>query len=413
VTSPAAFDNGEHAYGPRPGVLPGAPPAWRDGLLALADGSVFEGEVLGFDPEETAGGPARPAVPAAGEVVFNTVMTGYQEVLTDPSYAGQMIAFTYPHIGNYGVAPADDESRRPFCRGLIVRELTGRPSNWRAVEPLAGFLGRHGLKALAGVDTRRLTRRLRDHGALPGAFGPVDGRPGSLDEAALLAAALSEPPTDGRDLVAEVTCSNPYRYGDGPFEVVAYDFGIKRNILRNLAQVATVTVVPASTPAEQVLERRPDGVFLSNGPGDPAAVSGAIETVRALLGQVPVFGICLGHQFLALALGASTYKLPFGHHGGNHPVRRLATGTVEITSQNHNYAVVPGTFEASVETSHVNLNDGVIEGFVCRDVPAFSVQYHPEAGPGPHDARYLFGEFVELMRRCGAAAGAGGGVRPQ
>ena len=281
-------------------------------------------------------------MPAAGEVVFNTVMTGYQEVLTDPSYAGQMIAFTYPHIGNYGVAPDDDESRRPFCRGLIVRELTGTPSNWRAVEPLAAFLGRHQLKAVSGVDTRRLTRRLRDAGALPGAFGPVDGRPGSLDEAGLRAAALAEPATDGRDLVAEVTCSRPYRYGEGPFDVVAYDFGIKRNILRNLAQVATVTVVPASTPAEEVLRRRPDGVFLSNGPGDPAAVTGATETVRALLGQVPVFGICLGHQILALALGASTYKLPFGHHGGNHPVRRLATGAVEITSQNHNYAVVPG-----------------------------------------------------------------------
>ena len=368
---------------------------WREGLLVLADGSVFEGEVLGFDLD---GG--RQISPAAGEVVFNTVMTGYQEVLTDPSYAGQMIAFTYPHIGNYGVAPDDDESRRPFCRGLIVRELTGRPSNWRAVEPLAGFLRRHGLKAAAGVDTRRLTRRLRDAGAVPGAFGPVDGQTGSLDERALVAAAQAEPPTDGRDLVAEVTCSGPYRYGDGPFNVVAYDFGIKRNILRHLAEVATVTVVPAATPAGQVLDLGPDGVFLSNGPGDPAAVSGATEAVRALLGEVPVFGICLGHQILAQALGASTYKLPFGHHGGNHPVRRLATGTVEITSQNHNYAVVPGTLGASVETSHINLNDGVIEGFVCRDVPAFAVQYHPEAGPGPHDARYLFGEFAELMGRC-------------
>ncbi len=374
--------------------------SWRDGLLALADGSVFEGEVLGFDLN----GSSPPAGPAGGEVVFNTVMTGYQEVLTDPSYAGQTIVFTYPHIGNYGVAPDDDESRRPFCRGLIVRELTARPSNWRAVEPLAGFLSRHGLKAMAGADTRRLTRQIRDAGAIPGVFGPVDGRPGSFDEAALLAAARVEPPTDGRDLVAEVTCSSPYRYGEGAFEVVAYDFGIKRNILRNLAEVASVTVVPASTPAAEVLDRRPDGVFLSNGPGDPAAVAGATETVRALLGEVPVFGICLGHQILAQALGASTYKLPFGHHGGNHPVRRLATGTVEITSQNHNYAVVPGTFEASVETSHVNLNDGVIEGFICRDVPAFSVQYHPEAGPGPHDARYLFGEFAELMRRCGTKA---------
>jgi carbamoyl-phosphate synthase small subunit len=336
-------------------------------------------------------------------------MTGYQEVLTDPSYAGQVIAFTYPHIGNYGVAPDDDESRKPFCRGVIVRELTGRPSNWRAAETLPGFLSRHGLAAIAGIDTRRLTRRIRDAGAMPGAFGPVDGEEGSFDEASLLAAARAEPPTEGRDLVSEVSCTSAYRYGDGPFEVVAYDFGIKRNILRNLAAVASVTVVPASTPAEEVLSLAPDGVFLSNGPGDPSGVGGATGAVRDLLGQVPVFGICLGHQILAQALGGSTYKLPFGHHGGNHPVRRLSTGTVEITSQNHNYAVAPGTFEGRAEVSHLNLNDGVIEGLVCKDVPAFSVQYHPEAGPGPHDARYLFAEFAALMRRYGpGGAGAGG-----
>ena len=360
-------------------------------------------------PGPASPGLAGPARPAAGEVVFNTVMTGYQEVLTDPSYAGQVIAFTYPHIGNYGVAPDDDESRKPFCRGVIVRELTGRPSNWRAAETLPGFLSRHGLAAIAGVDTRRLTRRIRDAGAMPGAFGPVDGEEGSFDEASLLAAARAEPPTEGRDLVSEVSCTSAYRYGDGPFEVVAYDFGIKRNILRNLAAVASVTVVPASTPAEEVLSLAPDGVFLSNGPGDPAGVEGATGAVRDLLGQVPVFGICLGHQILAQALGGSTYKLPFGHHGGNHPVRRLSTGTVEITSQNHNYAVAPGTFEGRAEVSHLNLNDGVIEGLVCKDVPAFSVQYHPEAGPGPHDARYLFAEFAALMRRYGpGGAGAGG-----
>lgn len=372
---------------------------WREGLLALADGSVFEGEVLDL----TASPGASPgAWPAAGEVVFNTVMTGYQEVITDPSYAGQVITFTYPHIGNYGVAPADDESRGPFCRGVVVRELTGRPSNWRAVETLAGFLARHRLRVMAGVDTRRLTRQLRDAGAMPGAFGPVDGGPGGLAEADLVARARSEPPTDGRDLAAEVSCERAYRYGSGPFEVVAYDFGVKRNILRNLARVASVTVVPAGTPVDEVLDREPDGVFLSNGPGDPAAVGYATAAVRGLLGQVPVFGICLGHQILAQSLGASTYKLPFGHHGGNHPVRRLATGAVEITSQNHNYAVVPGSFQEAVEVSHVNLNDGVIEGFACTDVPAFGVQYHPEAGPGPHDARYLFDEFAELMRRWGA-----------
>ena len=372
---------------------------WREGLLALSDGSVFEGSVLAV--------AGSPVAPATGEVVFNTVMTGYQEVLTDPSYAGQIIAFTYPHIGNYGVAPDDDESRRPFCRGLIVRELTGRPSSWRATETLPGFLARHGLAAIAGIDTRRLTRRLRDEGAMPGAFGPVDGGEGSFDEASLTAAARAEPPTEGRDLVSEVSCASAYRYGDGPFEVVAYDFGIKRNILRHLAHMATVTVVPAATPAEEVLSLRPHGVFLSNGPGDPSAVAGATDAVRDLLGKVPVFGICLGHQILAQALGGGTYKLRFGHHGGNHPVRRLSTGAVEITSQNHNYAVVPGTLDGHAEVSHLNLNDGVIEGFVCEDVPAFSVQYHPEAGPGPHDARYLFAEFADLMRRYGAG-GTGG-----
>jgi carbamoyl-phosphate synthase small subunit len=323
-------------------------------------------------------------------------------VLTDPSYAGQIIAFTYPHIGNYGVAPDDDESRRPFCRGVIVRELTGRPSSWRAVEDLASFLARSHLPVLAGVDTRRLTRQLRDSGSMPGAFGPVDGGPGSSDVGRLLGAARAEPGTEGKDLVAEVTCASPYRYGDGPFHVVAYDYGIKRNILRHLGATASVTVVPASTPADEALRMgpgggRPDGIFLSNGPGDPAAVKGAVATVAELLGQVPVFGICLGHQVLAQALGASTFKLPFGHHGGNHPVRRLATGAVEITSQNHNYAVAEGTFAHKVKVSHVNLNDGVIEGFEAPDLRAFSVQYHPEAGPGPHDARYLFKVFERLM----------------
>lgn len=373
---------------------------WRDGLLVLADGTAFEGEVLGSDVPSGRG--PQGAGPARGEVVFNTVMAGYQEVLTDPSYAGQVIAFTYPHIGNYGVAPEDYESRRPFCRGVIVREMTGRPSNWRALESLADFLRRHGLWAISGVDTRRLTRCLRDEGSMPGAFGPVDGGEGSFDQASLLEVARAEAPTNGRDLVREVTCSSAYTYGDGPYSVVAYDFGIKRNILRNLGAMAKVTVVPASTPAAEALAMAPDGIFLSNGPGDPVAVEGATETVRELLGKVPVFGICLGHQILAQALGAKTYKLPFGHHGGNHPVRRLASGTVEITSQNHNYAVAAGTLGEGLEITHVNLNDGVIEGFACRDVPAFSVQYHPEAGPGPHDGRYLFEEFADLMGRCGA-----------
>ncbi|MGH9074505.1 MAG: glutamine-hydrolyzing carbamoyl-phosphate synthase small subunit [Acidimicrobiales bacterium] len=368
----------------------------------LADGEVFEGEAVGAVP---------PGGIATGEVVFNTVMSGYQEVLTDPSYAGQIVAFTYPHIGNYGVAPADDESGRPHCRGVVVRDLARRPSNWRAAEDLDSFLVRHGVPGISGVDTRRLTRHVRAHGSLPGALGPVDG-PGAAAEAALLAAARDEPGTDGMDLVSTVTTPVPYRRGDGPYRVVAYDFGLKASQLAQLCAWATVDVVPASTPADVVLAggaaeagfagpgARPDGVFLSNGPGDPAALPWAVDAVKAILGEVPVFGICLGHQVLATALGGSTYKLPFGHHGGNHPVRRLSTGTVEITSQNHNYAVADGSLAASgssARVTHVNLNDGVIEGLAGVGLPAFGVQYHPEAGPGPHDARYLFEEFRRLM----------------
>jgi carbamoyl-phosphate synthase small subunit len=362
----------------------------QEALLVLNDGTVFEGEAVGWwDPEHPS--------PATGEVVFNTTLTGYQEVLTDPSYAGQIVCFTYPHIGNYGITPADDESRRAFCRGLIVREMVPRPSSWRAQRSLGEFLEEQRLPGLAGIDTRRLTRHIRDAGALPGAFGPVAG-PAALDESTLLAAARAEPGTDGVDLAAEVTTGAPYVVGDGPFRVVAYDFGIKRAILRRLGDVANVEVVPASTPAEQVLARHPDGVFLSNGPGDPAAVGYASDAIKQLLGEVPVFGICLGHQLMAKALGAGTFKLPFGHHGGNHPVRRLATNAVEITSQNHNYAVAEGEIDG-VEITHVNLNDGVVEGLACRHVPAFGVQYHPEAGPGPHDAAYLFEEFRELMEK--------------
>jgi carbamoyl-phosphate synthase small subunit len=351
-------------------------------LLVLADGTSFEGEWIGADV----------ARPASGEVVFNTVLSGYQEVISDPSYAGQIITFTYPHIGNYGVNDHDNESRRPFCRGVVVRELARRRSNWRATDDLDGFLRRHGVPGIAGVDTRRLTRHIREAGAMPGALAPLD----TVDETDIKTVAAAEPGTDGVDLVAGVTCDRPYVTGDGPKRVVAYDFGIKTTILRHLAEIATVEVVPASTPAADVLARRPDGVFLSNGPGDPAAVTDAIDAIGGLLGEVPIFGICLGHQLLGAALGGTTYKLPFGHHGGNHPVRRLATGRVEITSQNHNYAVAEGSI-AGADVTHVNLNDGVVEGLACRDVPAFSVQYHPEAGPGPHDARYLFGLFDELM----------------
>ena len=351
----------------------------------LADGEVFEGEALGSD-----------AGIATGEVVFNTVLTGYQEVITDPSYAGQIITFTYPHIGNYGVTALDDEAAKPFCRGVIVREMARRRSSWRSEGDLDSFLATHGVPGIGGIDTRRLTRHLRDAGALPGAFG-------TASESDLLAAAKAEPGTDGIDSVALVTCTEPFTVGHGPRRIVAYDYGIKTTMLRHLGELATVEVVPASTPAADVLARDPDGVFLSNGPGDPAAVGYAVDNIRALLGEVPVFGICLGHQLLGAALGAETYKLKFGHHGGNHPVRRIATGAVEITSQNHNYAVAEGSIPMA-DVTHVNLNDGVVEGIACRDVPAFSVQYHPEAGPGPHDARYLFDEFESLMRKVRGAA---------
>jgi carbamoyl-phosphate synthase small subunit len=359
-----------------------------DALLVLADGTTFEGESIGATP---------PGGLATGEAVFNTVLSGYQEVITDPSYAGQVIAFTYPHIGNYGVSPDDQESRRPHCRGVVVRELARRPSSWRAVDDLGTWLTRHGVPGIAGVDTRRLTRHIREAGAMPCAFGAVgSAADGGVDERALKEAATGEPGTDGIDLVATVTCEQPYTVGAGPLRVVAFDYGIKTTILRHLAQIATVEVVPASTTADEVLARHPDGVFLSNGPGDPAPVTYAVDAIRALLGRVPVFGICLGHQLLGMALGGEAYKLKFGHHGGNHPVRRLETNAVEITSQNHNYAVVEGSIEGA-DVTHVNLNDGVVEGLRCRDAPAFGVQYHPEAGPGPHDARYLFEQFRALM----------------
>ena len=352
----------------------------REALLVLADGTTFEGEAIGAEA---------PDGVATGEVVFNTALSGYQEIITDPSYAGQIITFTYPHIGNYGVAPGDDQAPRPHSRGVVVRDLARRHSNWRAVEDLDGFLHRHGLPGIAGVDTRRLTRHIRDLGALPGAFG-------TADEATLTAAAVGAPTTDGIDLVATVTTAEPYTFGDGPRRIVAYDFGIKQMILDHLGGIATVEVVPATTPAADVLARRPDGVFLSNGPGDPAAVAGAAESIRALIGEVPIFGICLGHQLLATALGGTTYKLPFGHHGGNHPVQRLDNGVVEITSQNHNYAVDVDGLDGVVVT-HRNLNDGVVEGVAAPGERAFSVQYHPEAGPGPHDAAYLFDLFAQLV----------------
>ncbi len=369
----------------------------RDALLVLSDGTVFEGEAMGAEPASGI---------ATGEVVFNTVLSGYQEVLSDPSYAGQIITFTYPHIGNYGVTAEDDESCRPFCGGVVVRELARRRSNWRATEDLDDWLSRHGIAGIGGVDTRRLTRHIRDTGAMPGAFGALGTAPdGSLvDEDVLKAAAVAEPGTDGIDLVSRVTTTERYTVAGGPFRVVAYDFGIKTTILRHLSGLATVEVVPAGTTADEVLALEPDGVFLSNGPGDPATVGYAVDAIGSLLGEVPVFGICLGHQLLATALGGTTTKLPFGHHGGNHPVRRVRDGAVEITSQNHNFAVEEGSI-ARAEVTHVNLNDGVIEGIRALDVPAFSVQHHPEAGPGPHDSAYLFDEFAELMSATKSSGG--------
>ena len=365
--------------------------AIRDALLVLNDGAVFEGEALGATP---------PTGVATGEVVFNTVLSGYQEVISDPSYAGQIITFTYPHIGNYGVTGLDDEYRRPFCRGVVVRDLARRRSNWRSTGDLDGWLVAQGIPGIGGIDTRRLTRHIRDSGARPGAFGALGEAPdGSVvDEARLRAAAQAEPGTDGIDLVSQVTTRAPYSVGspDAPFRVVAYDFGIKTTILRHLAGLAQVVVVPAGTTAEEVLALEPHGVFLSNGPGDTATVPAAVDAIRTMLGQVPIFGICLGHQLLATALGAEITKLPFGHHGGNHPVQRLSDGVVEITSQNHNFAVVADSL-VGAEVTHLNLNDGVVEGIRATDVPAFSVQHHPEAGPGPHDASYLFSDFAALM----------------
>ena len=350
--------------------------------LVLEDGSVFEGEAIGHTPD---GGIA------AGEVVFNTTMTGYQEVISDPSYAGQIITFTTAHVGNYGTTRVDAESRGTFARGVIVRDLARRRSNWRSEEDLDAMLRNHRLPGVAGLDTRRLTRLLRDSGSLRGAFG-------TAAESDLLAAARAETGTSGVDLVSQVTTPEIYTYGDGRFSVVAYDFGIKTTILRCLSEIARVTVVPAHTPADEVLAMAPDGVFLSNGPGDPEMVPDATRNIRAIVeAGTPTFGICLGHQLLSRAFDGHTFKLPFGHHGGNHPVRHLATGTVEITSQNHNFCVDPDSLSAVADITHVNLNDNTNEGMRLKKHRAFSVQYHPEASPGPHDSRYLFGQFEELM----------------
>jgi carbamoyl-phosphate synthase small subunit len=364
--------------------------------LVLADGTVFSGESFGA------------AVEVTGEVVFNTSMTGYQEVLTDPSYAGQIVTMTYPHIGNYGVNETDVESGRPWVKGFVVREAARRPSSYRSQGTLDDYLERNGIPGISGIDTRALVRRVRMHGAMPAVLSAKD-----LDDESLRAKARAAPDMAGRDLVRDVSSRKAYDWTEGEprefraekprpspvYRVAAIDCGIKRNILRLLVDGGfDVRVFPATATPAEILAHRPDGLFLSNGPGDPAPVDYVASTVRALLPKLPTFGICLGHQILALACGARTYKLKFGHRGGNQPVKDLTTGKVEITSQNHGFAVDAESLEGSgLELTHVNLNDGTVEGFRHVEYPAYAVQYHPEASPGPHDSRYLFPRFRELI----------------
>ncbi len=367
-------------------------------ILALEDGTVFEGKAFGVPAER------------AGEVVFNTALTGYQEIFTDPSYAGQIIVLTNPQIGNYGTSEGDNEAGHPFIEGLVVREFSKVTSNWRSDQGAENFLDRHQIPIASEMDTRAIVRHLRSRGAMRGVLSTM-----SCDLQALVEKARSSPSMAGLDLATRVSSTRSYEWSEPvspvsrsehilnaapQFHVVAYDYGIKQNILRRLVTAGCrVTVVPSLTSAEDVLALKPDGVFLSNGPGDPEPLTPQIDSIRQLIGKTPIFGICLGHQVLALALGAKTYKLKFGHRGANHPVLNYQTGKVEITSQNHGFSVDPDSLNANeVHLTHINLNDQTLEGFRHRSHPVFCVQYHPEGAPGPHDSHYLFGEFIDLMK---------------
>ncbi len=358
-----------------------------EAILALEDGSIFRGRAFGGRGER------------CGEVVFNTSMSGYQEIITDPSYKGQIVAMTYPLIGNYGVNKDDVESRSPFVEGFIVREASKVASNWRKEQSLDDYLREYHIIGLEGIDTRLLTLHIRRQGAMKAVLSTED-----LDEERLVAKARESSGLIGRDLVKEV--SNPKQYvwesgGRKRYNVVVIDCGVKLNILRELAKrECRVTVVPAGATAQEILGMKPDGVVLSNGPGDPAAVTYVVDTTRELIGKVPVFGICLGHQMLGLALGGETFKLKFGHHGANHPVKDLKTGKVAITAQNHGFCVdINSLKDKGIEITHINLNDNTLEGMRHKKLPVFSVQFHPEASPGPHDAEYLFDDFVTMMKR--------------
>ena len=355
----------------------------KKALLVLENGVIFSGSVFGSEGE------------TIGEVCFNTGMTGYQEILTDPSYCGQLITMTYPHIGNYGINLEDVESHKIQAAGFIVREETIVPSNFRSTESLGDYLHSQNIVGIQNIDTRMLTRIIRDDGAMNGIISTID-----MNKKSLLKKVNLAPSMNGKDLAKVVTCSNSYIWGEQntDYKIAAIDFGIKQNILRLLeSHGCKIMVFPAHTSAEQILDSNPDGIFLSNGPGDPAAVTYGIKTVKKLLGKKPIFGICLGHQILSLALGGSTYKLKFGHRGCNHPVKNLKNNRIEITSQNHGFAVDSNSLPKNVETTHISLNDKSNEGLRCIELSAFSIQYHPESSPGPHDSRYLFEEFIKMM----------------